>query len=88
MKYMTKAASEIASSDSSLTNNNNNIDWNNFNYPVCVKLYHYDPSETPEIHKRKVSLFKLNHLLIILSTILNFVTNIINTATGYEYYLK
>lgn len=39
MKYM---ASEIVSSDGGLTNNKS-IDWNNFNYPVCLKMYHFDP---------------------------------------------
>lgn len=23
------------------------IDWNDFNYPICLKIFHYTPSEIP-----------------------------------------
>ena len=39
MKYIT---SDVVSSDGSLANKGN-IDWNDFNYPICLKIYHLNP---------------------------------------------
>ena len=50
MKYVT---SEAVSSEGSVANKGN-IDWNDFNYPCLIKIYHYDPKETPEVHRRRV----------------------------------
>jgi hypothetical protein len=76
MKYVTnEASSEVAQ-------NNGEIDWNDFNYPICLKIYHYNSEETPDAHKRKVALLRINHTLIILATFLNFITNIIGAAEG------
>lgn len=43
MKYVGSklVGSDIVSSDGSLAANKN-IDWNDFNYPVCLKMYHFD----------------------------------------------
>lgn len=68
-----------------MANNNNNIDWNDFNYPICLKIYHYNSDETPDVHKRKVALLRLNHTLIILANFINIIANIIGAAQGYKY---
>lgn len=68
-----------------MANNNNNIDWNDFNYPICLKIYHYNSDETPDVHKRKVGLLRLNHTLIILANFINIIANIIGAAQGYKY---
>ena len=39
MKYVT---SEAVSSEGSVAKAGN-IDWNDFNYPILIKLYHYKP---------------------------------------------
>lgn len=44
MKYV---SSENATSEASVANKGQ-IDWNDFNYPICLKLFHYDSTETPE----------------------------------------
>ena len=43
MKYVT---SEIASSEGSIAKSGS-IDWNDFNYPCCLKIFHFNPDETP-----------------------------------------
>lgn len=59
------------------------IDWNDFNYPCCLNLFHYDSDETPEHLRGKVRLLRINHLLIIFTGLWNFVTNIVGAASGY-----
>lgn len=58
------------------------VNWNDFNYPCCIQLFHYDPAETPEVIQGKVRLLRINHILIIFTTLWNFVNNIVNTAQG------
>ena len=43
MKYVTSEAVSSEGSDA----NKGNIDWNDFNYPCLIKIYHYNPEETP-----------------------------------------
>lgn len=81
MKYV---ASEVASSGEDMNGGNKKVDWNDFNYPVCLKVFHYTPEETPEVLRRTVSLLRVNHLLIIVACLLNFITNIVDTAQGYS----
>ena len=61
------------------------INWDDYNYPICLKIFHYDPQETerfkPDISK-KVLLLKINHILIIVACIWNFFNNIVNTSQG------
>lgn len=76
MKYVT---SEAVSSDGSVAKSGN-INWNDFNYPICLKIYHYDPQETPEVHRRRVALLRINHTLIIVATFLNIIANIAGAA--------
>ncbi len=56
------------------------INWQDYNYPICLKIFHYDPEETPQHLRRKVGLLRLNHILIILSLIWNFINNIVDAA--------
>ena len=79
MKYVTKEVT----SEATVTNNSNQIDWNDFNYPVCLKVFHFNQDETPDIHKRKVRLLWLNHILILLANLLNIIANIAGAAQGY-----
>lgn len=58
------------------------IDWNDFNYPICLKIFHFNPDETPEVLRRRVLLLRANHLAIIIACILNFIANIVSTAQG------
>lgn len=81
MKYVSK---EATGSESSVANKDQ-IDWNDFNYPICLKIYHYDSDETPEVHKRKVGLMRLNHVLIMLGTFVNIIGNIAGAAQGYFF---
>lgn len=39
MKYVTGGAG--STSEASMANKGQ-IDWNDFNYPICLKIYHYD----------------------------------------------
>jgi hypothetical protein len=59
------------------------IDWNNFNYPPFVKIFHYDIGHIKEDEKPLVS--RLNFWFIgqILFFIINFINAIIQTAVGY-----
>ena len=59
------------------------IDWNHYNYPPCLKIFHYSREHVPEDLKRLVFLLWFNHILILVTTVFNFVTNIVATATGY-----
>ena len=79
MKYVT---SEAVSSEGSVANKGN-IDWNDFNYPCLIKIYHYDPKETPEVHRRRVALLRANHTLIIIALLLNIIANIAGAAQKY-----
>lgn len=80
MKYMT---SEAVGSEGSMAKNGN-IDWNDFNYPCCLKIFHYEASETPEVHQRRVFLLKVNHILIIVINFINLIANIAGAAEGYR----
>ena len=59
------------------------IDWNDFNYPCCLKLFHFDADETPPHLKKQERLLRINHVLIIFTCLWNLVNNIVNTAYGY-----
>ncbi len=83
MKYVSK---EVATSEASVANKSQ-IDWNDFNYPICLKIYHYDATETPEVHRRKVMLLRVNHTLIILATFINLIANIAGAIQGYLLFL-
>lgn len=69
-------------SDNQINPANNSINWNDFNYPICLKLFHYDRTKVPEAYRRQVVLLWLNHILISVSMGLNLLTNIIATAQG------
>ena len=58
------------------------MNWNDFNYPCCVHIFHYDHNETPEVLRSKVKLLRANHILIIFVTLWNFVNNIVNSTQG------
>lgn len=59
------------------------IDWNDYNFPCCVHIFHFDPDETPEPLVNKVRLLRLNYMLIVFVCLWNFVNNIVGTAQGY-----
>lgn len=61
------------------------IDWNNFNYPPGVNVFHYDISHIKEEDKQLVK--RLNFFFIgqILFFILNFINAIIQVAVGYSW---
>lgn len=72
MKYM---ASEVVSSEGSMSKSGN-IDWNDFNYPCLLKIVHFNPDETPEIHKKRVLFLRINYILIIFINLINLIANI------------
>ena len=41
MKY------EAGSGAGSENMDNKKIDWDDYNYPICLKIFHYDSNETP-----------------------------------------
>ena len=43
MKYAAKSDADV-NSDNQETHK---INWNDYNYPICLKIFHYDPNETP-----------------------------------------
>ena len=59
------------------------IDWNHYNYPPLLKMFNYDRDHIPDDLKRLVFCLWLNHVMIFLTTVFNFITNIVATATGY-----
>jgi hypothetical protein len=77
MKYM-KSEAETHSENLE----SKKVDWNDFNYPCCIHLFHYNPEETPEVLRRRAALLRLNHILIIFTTLWNFISNIVATAQG------
>lgn len=78
MKYVKEDAD--AHSDNLSTKK---IDWDDYNYPICLKIFHYNADETPEPLRRKVFLLRINHILIIFALIWNFINNIVDAAQGY-----
>jgi hypothetical protein len=86
MKYMMK--SEVKSDIDTHSENleSKKIDWNDFNYPCCLKIFHYDADETPEVLKRRVALLRVNHILILFVTLWNFINNIVDAAQGYPFH--
>jgi hypothetical protein len=44
MKYM---SSDVGSNNETAVETIKKIDWNDFNYPICLKIFHYDAEETP-----------------------------------------
>ena len=41
MKYMSSENNSDAGA------RNKKIDWNDYNYPCCLKIFHYDSDQTP-----------------------------------------
>lgn len=76
MKYM--------KSDSGSDKAEGKIDWNDFNYPCLLKIFHYDSDQTPEALSRTVLLLRVNHILIIFTCLWNFINNIVDAAQGYS----
>ena len=62
---------------------NKKIDWDDYNYPICLKIFHYDSDETPESLKWRVRGLFWNHILILLFLPWNLINNIVNAAQGY-----
>ena len=60
------------------------IDWNHYNYPPCLKIFNYDREHIPEDLRKLVFCLWLNHILIFFTTLFNFVTNVVATATKYS----
>jgi hypothetical protein len=58
------------------------IDWNDFNYPICLKIFHYNSDETPETLRWRVRFLRLNHTLIIFAIFWNFINNCVDAAQG------
>lgn len=75
MKYM-------SSEQGSEGGHNKKIDWNDYNYPCLIKIFHYDSDETPEALRKSVCLLRINHILIIFTCVWNFINNIVNASQG------
>lgn len=84
MKYF---GSEVGSKNEEMSKESKKVNWNDFNYPCCLRIFHYDSEETPEVLQMKVTLIRVNHILIITACLLNFFTNIVGTAQGYSFSL-
>ena len=64
---------------------NKKVDWNDYNYPCLIKIFHYDSDETPEPLVRRVRLLRIAHILIVFVCLWNFINNIVDTAQGYSF---
>lgn len=59
------------------------VDWNHYNYPPCLKIFNFDREHIPQDLKKLIFCLWLNHFIIFIATLFNFITNIVATATGY-----
>ena len=61
------------------------INWNDFNYPPIIKIFHYDINHVKE--EERPLMRKLNFVFMgqVLFFILNFINAIIQTAAGYSW---
>lgn len=80
MKYEENDA--VSNSEANM-NGQTAINWNDFNYPCLLKMFHFKRSELPLEFRRVVTMLWLNHILIWAVELLNFITNIVATASGY-----
>lgn len=78
MKYAAKSDADVNSDHQE----SKKINWEDYNYPICLKIFHYDPTETPEHLRRKVAMLRINHMLIIIALLWNFISNIVGAAQG------
>jgi hypothetical protein len=69
-------------SETNVNAQSNQINWNDFNYPCLLKLFHYTQADVPLEFRRLVFLLWLNHVLIWTVEILNVIANIAATASG------
>jgi hypothetical protein len=56
------------------------IDWNDFNYPPCIRLFHFRVSEVPQEHRATVMVLLACHLLLLVISLLDLVSNIVQAA--------
>lgn len=79
MKYV---ASEVGTNAEDLNTKDKKVNWEDYNYPCCLQIFHYNSEETPDVLKRKVAFLRVNHILMLAVNILNFIANIVDTAQG------
>ena len=58
------------------------VDWDDYNYPICLKIFHYDSDETPEPLRWRVRGLFWNHIFILFFLPWNLINNIANAAQG------
>ena len=58
------------------------IDWEEYNYPPCCRLWHYKPSELEDRPRSVARLQYASYLLMMLALIVNTVTNIVCAIGG------
>ena len=63
--------------------NKKKVDWNDYNYPCLIRIFHYDGDETPKALVWRARLLRINHTLILFTCLWNFINNIVNAAQGY-----
>ena len=56
------------------------INWNDFNYPPLIKVFHYNASELEPPVRNKVRLMWLTHIIVVVVTLLNLISNIAQVA--------
>lgn len=61
------------------------IDWNNYNYPPFINIFHYDIGHIKEEDRKLVSRINFFFIGQILFFPLNFLNAIIQTAVGYSW---
>jgi hypothetical protein len=75
------AAGGVGGSSSSSTKRGSGIDWNNFNYPPLLTLFHYDSSELPAPLASVVRLFHWSFILTCVACAVNLFFTLIVTAS-------
>ena len=80
MKY---GLNRLTTSDDVTSKPETEINWDHFNYPPFIRIFNYERARIPEEFRKQVYCFWSNHILIIIATIFNLITNIVATISGY-----
>jgi hypothetical protein len=61
---------------------NNDLEWNNFNYPPLIRLFHYSTDRLQNPIQRVVRVLHYSFLVYLVLCVINFLNNIVLAACG------
>lgn len=82
---MNQLNSEFQKTKGELSQKKSKIDWNDFNWPPLIKVYHFSLDELKEPHLLMVKRMYWGWLLQVAHFPLNFLNAIIQVAVGYSF---